>query len=91
MNQSQLIETIARESKIKKAAAKRSVKSLINCIVTSLKSNGKISVAGLGLFRVKGTRSRKGRNPKTGEAINIPAGKRISFKAGVKLKKSFKE
>ena len=90
MNQVQLIERVAQVAKIKKAAAGRAVKAVVKNIVDSLKSDGRIVIAGLGTFRVKSTKSRTGRNPKTGESIQISAGKRVLFKPSLGLKKTVK-
>ena len=90
MNQVQLIERVAQAAKIKKAAAGRAVKAVVKNIMDSLKSEGRIVIAGLGTFRVKSTKSRTGRNPKTGESIQIAAGKRILFKSSLGLKKMLK-
>lgn len=90
MNQVQLIENVAKAGKIKKAAAGRAVKAVVTNIVDSLKSEGRVIIAGLGTFRVKSTKPRTGRNPKTGESIQIAAGKRVLFKPSLGLKKTLK-
>ncbi len=90
MNQVQLIESVAKAGKIKKAAAGRAIKAVVGNIVDSLKSEGRMVVAGLGTFRVKSTKPRTGRNPKTGESIQIAAGKRVLFKPSLGLKKTLK-
>ena len=90
MNQVQLIERVAKAAKIKKAAAGRAVKAMVKNIVDSLTSEGRIVIAGLGTFRVKSTKPRTGRNPKTGESIQIAASKRVLFKPSLGLKKTVK-
>jgi len=90
LNQVQLIEKVAQAAKIKKAAAARAVKAVVKNIVDSLKSEGRMVIAGLGTFRVKSTKPRTGRNPKTGESIQISAGKRALFKPSLGLKKMLK-
>jgi DNA-binding protein HU-beta len=90
LNQVQLIEKVAKAGKIKKAAAGRAVKTMVANIVESLKSEGRIVIAGLGTFKVKATKPRTGRNPKTGESIQIAAGKRVLFKPSLGLKKTLK-
>jgi len=90
LNQIQLIEKVAQAAKIKKASAGRAVKAMVRNIVDSLKSEGRIVIAGLGTFRVKSTKPRAGRNPKTGETIQISAGKRVLFKPSLGLKKLMK-
>jgi len=81
---------VAKAGKIKKAAAGRAVKAMVTNIVDSLKSEGRVIIAGLGTFRVKSTKPRTGRNPKTGESIQIAAGKRVLFKPSLGLKKTLK-
>ena len=90
MNQVQLIERVAKVGKIKKAEAGRAIKAVVTNIVDSLKSEGRVIIAGLGTFKVKSTKPRTGRNPKTGESIQIAAGKRVSFKPSLSLKKTLK-
>ena len=88
MTKADLIEKLAKEARIKKAAAGRAVESFVSNVVESLKSDGNVVIAGLGTFKLKTSRPRTGRNPKTGETIQIPSKKRVSFKAGVGLKKA---
>jgi len=90
LNQVQLIERVAQAAKIKKAAAGRAVKAMVKSIVDSVKSEGRMVIAGLGTFKVKSTKPRTGRNPKTGESIQISAGKRVLFKPSLGLKKTLK-
>jgi len=90
LNQVQLIDRVAKAGKIKKAAAGRAIKATVTNIVDSLKSEGRVVIAGLGTFKVKGTKPRTGRNPKTGESIQIAAGKRVLFKPSLGLKKMLK-
>lgn len=87
MTKMELIEKVAQEAKVKKAQAKRAVESVIKNVIDSLKSGSNITLSGLGTFRVKDRKARTARNPKTGETIQVPAGKRVSFKASVGLKK----
>jgi len=90
LNQVQLIQKVAQAAKIKKAAAGRAVKAVVKNIVDSLKSEGRVVIAGLGTFKVKSTKPRTGRNPKTGESIQIAAGRRVLFKPSLGLKKTVK-
>ncbi len=91
MDQLKLVEAVSSNIKVNKSMAKRAVKSVIRNIVKHLKEDGKVSVSGLGVFRVKDTRPRMGRNPKTGESVQVPAGKRVGFRAGRKLKNYIKD
>jgi len=91
MRQNELVEKIAVEAKIKnRAAIGRALKTLVGAIRSELQTKGKFALAGLGVFKAKERKERKGRNPKTGKALTIPAGKRISFKPAVSLKKALK-
>jgi len=87
MDQIKLIEVVSNEAKLNKSLAKRVVKCIIKNIMVQLKQDGKVSISGLGVFKVKITNPRTGRNPKTGTSVSVPAGKRVSFRAGRKLKK----
>ena len=87
MDQSKLVEAVANDIKVNKSLAKKAVKSIIGNIMRHLRDDGKVSISGLGVFRVKETKPRVGRNPKTGESVQVPAGKRVGFRAGRKLKK----
>jgi DNA-binding protein HU-beta len=90
LNQVQLIEKVAQVAKINKAQAGRAIKAVVKNIVDSLTSEGRIIIAGLGTFKVKSTKPRTGRNPKTGETIQIAAGRRVLFKPSLGLKKTLK-
>ena len=87
MTKQDLIEIVAKEAKLdKKASAERAIDSVFGNILSSLQKEGKITISGFGTFKLKTTKARKGRNPKTGESIQIPAGKKISFKMSSSLK-----
>ena len=86
MNKGQLIEKMMSETKISKAQAVRAVTSLVDNIGNSLKSGEKVVLAGLGTFSVKMRKGRTGRNPRTGESLQIPERKVVRFKAGKTLK-----
>ena len=87
MNKSNLIEHIATlEDVASKAAAGRIVDALFDKVVTTLAAGEEVSVAGVGTFRVVERSAREGRNPQTGETIQIPAKRAPKFSAGKKLK-----
>jgi len=91
MTQDQIIDKIQADAKIKnRAAAARALKAVVSAIVEALKSEGKITISGLGTFKVKATKARTARNPKTGETIQVPASKRVSFKVASGLKRIIK-
>lgn len=87
MNKDQIIEKVAEEVGISKSQATKAVKSMFEGIITSLKQGDKVSVSGFGTFDISSRKARTGRNPQTGEEIQIAASKVPKFKAG----KAFKE
>ncbi|MCA0176194.1 MAG: HU family DNA-binding protein [Proteobacteria bacterium] len=86
MNKSELIEHIAHESDISKAAAARALEALIGGVKTTLKKGGSVSIIGFGTFAVTKRPARTGRNPRTGGAIKIKAAKVPKFRPGKGLK-----
>jgi len=88
MNKSDLINEIAEESGLTKADAGRALDATISSVSSALKSGDSISLIGFGTFSVKERSARTGRNPQTGETIQIKASKIPSFKAGKTLKDS---
>ncbi|MFC0118243.1 HU family DNA-binding protein [Pseudoalteromonas xiamenensis] len=87
MNKSQLIDAIAEGSDVSKAAAGRVLESLLTNITKTLESGDSVALVGFGTFEVKTRAARTGRNPQTGESIQIAEAKVPSFKAG----KGFKD
>ncbi len=90
MTKSQLINKITRDAGVRRAQAVRAVKSLVQAIRETINKGEKISLTGLGTFKMKARKARPGRNPKTGDTIAIPAGRKISFKPSLSLKKLVK-
>jgi DNA-binding protein HU-beta len=86
VNKSELIEAIAESADLPKAGATRALDAVIDTITASLVSGDSVALLGFGTFTVKERSARTGRNPKTGEAIEIQASKIPSFKAGKSLK-----
>jgi len=86
VNKSELIEHIAHESDISKAAAARALEALIGGVKTTLKKGGSVSIIGFGTFAVTKRPARTGRNPRTGGAIKIKAAKVPKFRPGKGLK-----
>ena len=86
MNKSQLIDKIAAGADISKAAAGRAVDSMIDAVTEALKKDDQVALVGFGTFSVRERSARTGRNPQTGETIQIAAAKVPSFKAGKALK-----
>ncbi|MBB3182501.1 DNA-binding protein HU-beta [Halomonas fontilapidosi] len=88
MNKSELIEAIAASADIPKAAASRALDAMVDTVTDSLKKGDSVSLVGFGTFQVKERAARTGRNPQTGQPIEISAAKVPSFKAGKALKDS---
>ncbi|WP_148253911.1 HU family DNA-binding protein [Aidingimonas lacisalsi] len=88
MNKSELIEAIAASADIPKAAASRALDAMVESVTDSLKKGDSVSLVGFGTFSVKERAARTGRNPQTGETIQISAAKVPNFKAGKALKDS---
>jgi len=86
VNKSELIEHIAKQADISKAAAGRALDALIGGVKTTLKKNGAVSLVGFGTFSVTKRAARTGRNPRTGDAIKIKAAKVPKFRPGKALK-----
>ena len=82
-----LVESVANETGLTKAKAKLVVNELINSIQEELRSGGKVTLTGFGTFQAKKQAARKGRNPQTGEPMQIPAKRTIKFTTGEGLKK----
>ena len=86
MNKSELIDAIAASADIPKAAAGRALDATIEAITGALKSDDQVVLVGFGTFSVKDRAARTGRNPQTGEPIQIKAAKVPGFKPGKALK-----
>ena len=87
MNKAELIEKMAKEAKIPKVAAGRALDSFIDGVTKGLKKrNSKVTLVGLGTFRNVYRKTRKGRNPQTGEQIKIKGRNTVTFKAGKTLR-----
>ena len=86
MNKADLIDAIADSADLSKAAASRALDSVINSITDTLKTGDQVSIVGFGTFTVKDRAARTGRNPQTGEPIDIAAAKVPGFKPGKALK-----
>ena len=88
MNKSDLANEIAKRTKLSKAKAWEVLGATFESIKTSLKKGQKVSLIGFGSFLVRARKARMGRNPKTGETIQIKARKVPAFSAGSELKKA---
>ncbi|EMT0262077.1 HU family DNA-binding protein [Neisseria gonorrhoeae] len=86
MNKSELIEAIAQEADISKAAAQKALDATTNAVINALKQGDTVTLVGFGTFYVGERAERQGRNPKTGEPLTIAAAKTLKFRAGKALK-----
>jgi len=90
MNKAQLIDSIASEAGLTKADAKKALDAFIKVTGNALKEGGRVALVGFGSFSVSERSARTGRNPQTGQEIQIPAKKVVKFKAGSELTDSVK-
>ena len=86
MNKSELIDAVAEEADLSKASAARAVDAVVNAVTGALKEGDQVTLVGFGTFMVRERSARTGRNPRTGENIEIPASQSPVFKAGKALK-----
>jgi len=86
MNKSELIDQVAEAADISKAAAGRAVDAVVDGVTGAMKKGDSVTLVGFGTFLVRRREARQGRNPKTGETIQIKAGNVPAFKAGKGLK-----
>ncbi len=86
MNQAELIAKLADAGDLDKAQAGRAVEGVLSAISEALKAGDKVSLQGLGIFQIADRAARQGRNPATGEAIQIPASKSVKFRPTKSLK-----
>jgi DNA-binding protein HU-beta len=90
MTKADLIDSVAARLDLPKGQAERAVNLVFEDIVKALRNGDKVNVSGFGTFAVSERKARTGRNPKTGESIDIPASKSAKFKAGKSLKDELK-
>lgn len=86
MNKAELIDNIAKVSKLSKMQSKAALEAFITCVSSALKQNKTISLTGFGTFAIMKRKSRVGVNPATGKKMQIPAKNVPKFKPGKALK-----
>ena len=86
MNKNDLVAAVAGSSRLSKADAAKAVDGVFDSITSALRSGSEVRLVGFGTFSVANRKATTGRNPRTGEAIQIPASKQPKFKAGKGLK-----
>lgn len=85
MNKTELIDAMASDAGITKAAAKKALESFLGNVEKSLRRGNRVSLVGFGSWSVNRRKAREGRNPSTGKTIQIPAKNVVKFKAGSDL------
>ncbi len=86
MNKAELIDAVAESADVSKASAARAIDGMVAAITEALQKGDQVAMVGFGTFSVKARAARTGRNPRTGEAIEIKASNNPTFKAGKALK-----
>lgn len=86
MNKGELIDSVATRAGLSRADATKAVDAFVDSVTATLAAGGQVSLVGFGTFRVKARAARAGRNPRTGETIQIKASNVPGFKAGKGLK-----
>ncbi|MFZ2446647.1 MAG: HU family DNA-binding protein [Syntrophobacteraceae bacterium] len=90
MTKAELVAKIAGASGITKSQAEKAVDGFVSAVSDALSQGDKITLVGFGTFSIGSRSAREGRNPRTGEKINIPASKVVKFKAGKTLGEKIK-
>ncbi len=91
MTKTELIDGLANKLGVSKSEAERAINVVLEDIVAALRQGERVNISGFGTFSVSNRRPRTGRNPKTGESIQISASRSAKFKAGKQLKDSLNE
>ena len=91
MTKADLIEGLANKLGLNKGEAERAVNIVLDDVINALKQGERVNISGFGTFSVSTRQARTGRNPKTGESIQITASRSAKFKAGKQLKDSLNE
>lgn len=90
MTKADLVSSIAAKANLTKADAEKALNAFVESVTSSLKRGEKVSLVGFGTFEVATRAARKGRNPRTGAEIEIPASKTPKFRPGKNLKEAVK-
>jgi DNA-binding protein HU-beta len=85
MNKTELISAISENSGLSKVDSRKALDAFIKAVETELKKGGRVALVGFGTYSVTQKAARKGINPRTKQAISIPAKKVVKFKAGAEL------
>ncbi|HEY8685590.1 MAG TPA: HU family DNA-binding protein [Chloroflexota bacterium] len=88
IGKTELAQQVAEQAGLSRSQANKAVDAVLDSITTALQKDDEVRLTGFGSFKVTQTKARTGRNPRTGETLNIAAGKRPTFTAGSRLKQS---
>lgn len=88
MTKKELISAVAQKAGLKKAAAEKAVNAAIEAVVEAISKGERVAIPGFGIFNIRERKERKGRNPRTGKEIKIPARKVVAFTAAKALKEA---
>ena len=86
MNKSELIQSIAESADLSKAKAEHALNAFISTITDAMSKKDEVVLVGFGSFKVSERSARTGRNPQTGDVMQVPASKVVKFKVGKQLK-----
>ena len=90
MNKNELVTALAGKAELSKKDAEKALNAFVEVVSDAMKAGDKVQLVGFGTFESKDRPARTARNPRTGEAVKIPASKAVSFKVGKALKDSLK-
>ena len=88
IGKTELAQQVAERADLSRSQANKAVDAVLESITTALQNDEEVRLTGFGSFKVTQTKARTGRNPRTGETLNIPEGARPTFTAGSRLKQS---
>src|SRR5712671_2319935 len=91
MTKAELIEALSNKLPLNKADAERAINIVLDDLISALRQGGRVNISGFGTFSVSERKARTGRNPKTGESIEISASRSAKVKPGKQLKDSLNE
>jgi DNA-binding protein HU-beta len=86
MNKNELVDAVAERTGLARSDAARAIEAVLGAVTDALKAGDTVALSGFGSFVAKTRAARTGRNPRTGEALSIPASRAPAFKAGKALK-----
>lgn len=85
VGKTELAQKVAQRLNMSNSKGAQSLDAVLSAIEDALKGGDEVRITGFGSFRVNETKARQGRNPRTGQTINIPASKRVAFSPGSRL------